>query len=152
MDTAKVANVIFVHGGDPRGWEGYFGLPRDGDGQGRPQELAPLACIPTTAGTGSEVSFVAVVKDREIGLVPLDGVKWAKPATGPGAGKPILKVSQVLAPGDVIYVDPLEQQGQYRLRQVPEISGGQISHVHHFLDTSLFERFGLPAYLDAAAG
>ncbi len=29
----------------------------------------------------------AVVKDREIGIVPLDGVKWAKPATGPGAGK-----------------------------------------------------------------
>jgi len=38
--------------------------------------------------------------------------------------------------------------------QVPEISGGQITHIHHFLatDTSLFERFGLPPYLDAAAG
>ena len=35
--------------------------------------------------------------------------------------------------------------------QVPEISGGQITHVHHFLDTSLFERFGLPPYLDRAA-
>src|SRR5580692_10570531 len=65
----------------------------------------------------------AIVKDREIGLVPLDGVKWAKPATGPGAGRPIQKVGQVLAPGDVIYVEPLEQSGQYRLRQVPEISG-----------------------------
>jgi penicillin-binding protein 1A len=68
----------------------------------------------------------AVTKDREIGLVPLDGVKWAKPATGPGAGKAIQKVSQVLAAGDVIYVDPLEQQGQYRLRQVPEISGAMV--------------------------
>jgi RNA polymerase sigma-70 factor (ECF subfamily) len=38
--------------------------------------------------------------------------------------------------------------------QVLEISGGQIAHIHHFLvtDTSLFERFGLPPYLDAAAG
>jgi RNA polymerase sigma-70 factor (ECF subfamily) len=38
--------------------------------------------------------------------------------------------------------------------QVPEISGGRITHIHHFLatDTSLFERFGLPPYLDAAAG
>ncbi len=77
MDTAKVANVIFVHGGDPRGWEGYFGLPREDDGEGRPQQLAPLACIPTTAGTGSEVSFVAVVKDRaahvkfQIGDLPM---------------------------------------------------------------------------------
>ena len=65
MDTAKAANVIFTHGGEPREWEGYFGLPRDDDGLGRPQELAPLACLPTTAGTGSEVSFAAVIKDRE---------------------------------------------------------------------------------------
>jgi alcohol dehydrogenase class IV len=65
MDTAKAANVIFVHGGEPREWEGYFGLPRDNDGMGRPQELAPLACIPTTCGTGSEMSFAAVIKDRE---------------------------------------------------------------------------------------
>ena len=28
--------------------------------------------------------------------------------------------------GDVIYVDPMEQQGQYRLRQVPEISGAMV--------------------------
>src|SRR5580692_2819485 len=66
----------------------------------------------------------AVVKEREIGIVPLDGIKWAKPATG--AAKPILKVSQVLSPGDVIYVDPLADQGQYRLRQVPEISGAMV--------------------------
>jgi alcohol dehydrogenase class IV len=65
MDTAKVANVIFTHGGHPREWEGYYGLPRDDDGLGRARELAPLACIPTTAGTGSEVSFAAVIKDRE---------------------------------------------------------------------------------------
>ena len=33
--------------------------------------------------------------------------------------------------------------------QVPEISGGRISHIHHFLatDTSLFDRFGLPQHL-----
>jgi alcohol dehydrogenase class IV len=68
MDTAKAANVIFTHGGEPREWEGYFGLPRAGDGLGRPEELAPLAAIPTTAGTGSEVSFAAVIKDREAHL------------------------------------------------------------------------------------
>ena len=65
MDTAKAANVIFTNGGEPREWEGYFGLPRDDEGLGRPHELAPLACIPTTAGTGSEVSFAAVIKDRD---------------------------------------------------------------------------------------
>ena len=32
---------------------------------GRPQEIAPLACIPTTAGTGCEGSLAAVIKDRD---------------------------------------------------------------------------------------
>jgi alcohol dehydrogenase len=64
MDTAKAADVIFTHGGEPREWEGYYGLPRADDGLGRPYDLAPLGCLPTTAGTGSEVSFAAVIKDR----------------------------------------------------------------------------------------
>jgi RNA polymerase sigma-70 factor (ECF subfamily) len=48
--------------------------------------------------------------------------------------------------------------GQYRVDpdgghtpwslQVLEISGGKVQHVHHFLDTRIFERFGLPAHLD----
>jgi penicillin-binding protein 1A len=66
----------------------------------------------------------AVVKARDVGIVPLEGVKWAKPATGPV--KPIQRVSQVLSVGDVIYVSPLTEQGQYRLRQVPEISGAMV--------------------------
>jgi RNA polymerase sigma-70 factor (ECF subfamily) len=32
--------------------------------------------------------------------------------------------------------------------QVLEVSAGRIVHVHHFLDTALFERFGLPSSLD----
>ena len=36
MDTAKLSNVIFTHGGEPREWEGYYGLPRDDDGLGQP--------------------------------------------------------------------------------------------------------------------
>jgi len=66
----------------------------------------------------------AVVKEREIGLVALDGVKWAKPATGPS--KPIQRVGQVLSAGDVIYVERLNDQNQYRLHQVPEISGAMV--------------------------
>jgi alcohol dehydrogenase class IV len=65
MDTAKTANAIFTHGGTVREHEGFFLMPREDDGLGRPLPMAPLACIPTTAGTGSEVSMAAVVKDHE---------------------------------------------------------------------------------------
>jgi alcohol dehydrogenase class IV len=65
MDTAKVADAVFTHGGTAREQEGFFLLPREDDGMGRPLEIAPLACIPTTAGTGSEVSMAAVIKEPE---------------------------------------------------------------------------------------
>src|SRR5258705_750835 len=67
----------------------------------------------------------AVSKDRETGLISLDGLKWAKPVWGPMKGKVPTKVTQVLEAGDVVYVEPLAgKDGQYRLRQLPEISGG----------------------------
>ena len=65
MDTTKVAAAIFSHGGTVRDWEGVYTLPREDDGMGPPLPIAPLACIPTTAGTGSEVSDAAVIKDVE---------------------------------------------------------------------------------------
>jgi alcohol dehydrogenase class IV len=65
MDTAKVADAVFTHGGAAAEQEGFFLMPREDDGMGRPLDIAPLACVPTTAGTGSEVSMAAVIKDPE---------------------------------------------------------------------------------------
>ena len=62
-----------------------------------------------------------ISKERDVGIVPLDGMKWAK--TG---GKAVTKVSQVLNPGDVVYVEPAKLAGQYRLHQIPEVSGAMV--------------------------
>jgi alcohol dehydrogenase class IV len=64
MDTAKVADALFTHGGSAEDSEGFFLMPRADDGMGAPLPIAPLVCIPTTCGTGSEVSMGAVVKDN----------------------------------------------------------------------------------------
>jgi penicillin-binding protein 1A len=75
----------------------------------------------------------AVLKDRQTGNITLEGVRWAKPVAGPTRGKTPTAVSQVLSPGDVIYADPLigkdgsPVEGQYRLRQLPEISGAMVA-------------------------
>ncbi|OQW54113.1 MAG: penicillin-binding protein [Proteobacteria bacterium SG_bin9] len=75
----------------------------------------------------------AVLKDRQTGLIALDGVRWAKAAAGPTRGKVPTNVAQVLSPGDVIYVEPLiakdgnKVEGQFRLRQLPEVSGALVA-------------------------
>lgn len=75
----------------------------------------------------------AVSKKRQTGLITLEGVKWAKAASGSTRGRTPTKVSQVLSPGDVIYADPLIAkdgkivEGEYRLRQLPEVSGAMVA-------------------------
>src|SRR5215211_870856 len=76
----------------------------------------------------------AISKERQTGLITLDGVRWAKPVAAAARGKPTTtSVSQILSPGDVIYADPLFDkegkpvEGQYRLRQIPEVSGAMVA-------------------------
>ncbi len=57
LDTAKVANILMVQGGQVAEHMGAYLL-----GQTR---LLPLLLIPTTAGTGSEVTKVAVIADPD---------------------------------------------------------------------------------------
>jgi penicillin-binding protein 1A len=70
----------------------------------------------------------AVSKLRQTATIPLEAVKWAKPASGPQKGKTPVKVTQVLEAGDVVYVEPIAgKEDQFRLRQLPEVSGGIVA-------------------------
>jgi alcohol dehydrogenase class IV len=54
MDTAKLAALVLAHGGDPTDYVGDCRVPGP---------IFPVICVPTTAGTGSEVSAAAVFTD-----------------------------------------------------------------------------------------
>ena len=56
MDLAKLAATLLKHGGSPRDYVGDDKIPGP---------IFPLICVPTTAGTGSEVSAASVVTDTE---------------------------------------------------------------------------------------
>jgi alcohol dehydrogenase class IV len=56
IDTAKGIAIVMTEGGSLRDHQGFQGLSRP---------TAPHVAVPTTAGTGSEVSKAALIKDEE---------------------------------------------------------------------------------------
>lgn len=78
IDTAKVINICLSFGGEVMDYQGLNIIER---------KLFPLIAVPTTAGTGAEVSFVAMVKDH-------------------GESKKLMFGSRFLAP-DVAILDPM---------------------------------------------
>jgi penicillin-binding protein 1A len=56
-----------------------------------------------------------IERERVTGIIPVDGARWTR-----------RRLTQTMAAGDIIYVEPTDKPGQYRLRQMPEISGAMV--------------------------
>ncbi len=70
LDVGKVVATALQHGGNPRD---YFGFDKV------PGPILPLIAIPTTAGTGSEVSHSAVLSDAHAMTKVSTLSRWLRP-------------------------------------------------------------------------
>ena len=70
LDVAKMAAAVLKHSGEPENFFGFDAIPGP---------ILPLIAIPTTAGTGSEVSHSAVLTDRDAGVKVSTLSRWLRP-------------------------------------------------------------------------
>jgi penicillin-binding protein 1A len=144
----KTMAAGLVNFDEAQGWRGAIGkLDISGDWGVKLADVKSLsdispwrmAVVLETSDQSARIGFQpvrelggAVVQGRQTGNITLDGVRWAKAAAGTARGKTPSAVSQVLSPGDIVYADPLFAkdgslvEGQYRLRQLPEVSGAMV--------------------------
>jgi alcohol dehydrogenase class IV len=71
MDLAKMAAVVHTHGGECSNYFGWDNIPGP---------ICPMIGVPTTAGTGSEVSAAAVLTDRAQHIKVSTLSPWLRPA------------------------------------------------------------------------
>ena len=80
----------------------------------------------------------ALSKERETGTIPFDEVKWARPELKNGMGASPRVLTDMIKPGDVIYVAPREPTdtekdvaGQWSLEQIPAVGGAIVAMDPH---------------------
>lgn len=82
------------------------------------------ALVLEAKGKSAKIGF----KDGSNGSIALDDLKWARSYKSVDAvGPEIAAVSDVLKRGDVIYVDALQKDGAYALRQPPAVNGAFVA-------------------------
>ncbi len=130
-----------------QGWRGPVARIDDfgGDWGARIGELVPLsdvvewrlAVVLSVSGEGAQIGLRPdpepgrkIGSRRETGTILLDQLKWAKWAAGERKGRDIERASDVLAVGDVVYVDTAPEVG-FRLRQPPEVEGAIVVMAPH---------------------
>lgn len=71
LDVAKMTAAVLKHAGEPAKYFGFDAIPGP---------ILPLIALPTTAGTGSEVSHSAVLTDNAAGTKVSTLSRWLRPA------------------------------------------------------------------------
>ena len=92
-----------------------------------------LAVVLATDSDGADIGLQPrkepsgkVAEERVTGRIPAEAMKWAY-RSARGDRKSARSPEGVLSPGDVVYVEPTETEGSYRLRQPPRVQGGLVA-------------------------
>ncbi|MEP9369302.1 penicillin-binding protein 1A [Xanthobacter sp. VNH20] len=142
MIAKKTLSDGLVRFDEQRGWRGPVNhIDVSGDWGQKLSELKAYYDIPwklaVVLDSGKDTARIGLQPPREksgglssqrdLGLITLDGVKWARWTKGPDAYKAVTSVAQVLKPGDVVYVEQIAgKDGQYRLHQIPDVEGAMV--------------------------
>ncbi len=87
-----------------------------------------LALVLSADARKAELGFA----DGSRGVLPYDGVKWARPRLADGSlGRRPKRVDQVVRAGDIVLVAASEEEGTYTLRQRPEVEGALVAMDPH---------------------
>lgn len=73
----------------------------------------------------------ALSEKRQTGVIPLKEMQWAKWGRGRRKGRKVRRPSDILTPGDVIYVEKIKGHAEesnpiYSLQQIPRVSGAMV--------------------------
>jgi penicillin-binding protein 1A len=106
-----------------------------------PADIAPwrLAVVLETNDSGAVVGIQpktlgsgALEETREKGVVPLNLLSWGrKYVDGTALGPAVKAASDIVAVGDVIYVAPSKDKGQWHLVQLPDVEGALVAMDPH---------------------
>ncbi|NVP54592.1 penicillin-binding protein 1A [Mycoplana rhizolycopersici] len=96
-----------------------------------------LAVVLATDSKGADIGLQPrkepsgkVAPERVTGRIPAEAMKWAY-RSAKGDRRSAQSPEGVFTPGDVVYVEPTETEGSYRLRQPPRIQGGMVAMDPH---------------------
>ncbi len=115
------------------GWRGP--VARIDPGPGWRARLAAVAPPPGAApwrlavvlGVDAQAAAIGL-SDGGQGRIPLEELRWARAwRKGQRVGPKIQRPADVLAPGDVVLVEPVDATGDYGLRQIPDVGGAIVA-------------------------
>jgi len=96
-------------------WRAAFAAMRNQSGV----KTWQLAVVTGISGNTTEIAL----QDGTTGQIPFSELAWARQEIRTWTGPAVSKPSDVVHPGDVVYVEKRADGGGFSLRQVPEVNG-----------------------------